>query len=440
MIRWLSVKAERPITWSLRHNPIPVTWSGHVMVGMWWLGGGVPYDDTYSYVSAYSRARANKSMSEIAQNCMRPPQVWKQWRLSTDTNEPTCSSSATWQVHLPASRRAAIHVCNRVDRGRSDDHDHDKDDARVTQTWVGQQRTCLRRDSGQSKFCVDLSAHGFFPFMSSCTIHIPVSMNVIAFAFASSNAVTHLCLSISDPALRWNVWVPAKENAQDVKDQKNFRGNTHLKHAKFLTERISIKWERQYFQRQQDLLCTSHWQWGHKSRTAVSVQLFWCPKTNVDMCSLMLLRSPPAPTRSTCCQKRSLQRPTQRWRTLPHEKGTFDLPPLEITKLHESSVWMKAFARLIVPRQVCAISAWFLKNKKEVFIVVGQPGWSVQNRDPWREGFVALWNDDTQQETTAAEFCEARVHVPRTTSTLRQGKGRAPRTHHVITSYHHVTM
>ncbi len=32
-----------------------------------------------------------------------------------------------------------------------------------------------------------------------------------------------------------------------------------------------------------------------------------------------------------------------------------------MTKLHESSVWMNAFARLIVPLHVWAISAWFLQ-------------------------------------------------------------------------------
>ncbi|CAN7987043.1 unnamed protein product, partial [Ixodes pacificus] len=36
------------------------------------------------------------------------------------------------------------------------------------------------------------------------------------------------------------------------------------------------------------------------------------------------------------------------------------VPPLEMTKLHESSVWITALTRLMVPRQVCAISAWFL--------------------------------------------------------------------------------
>ena len=39
------------------------------------------------------------------------------------------------------------------------------------------------------------------------------------------------------------------------------------------------------------------------------------------------------------------------------------VPPLEITKLQESSVCRKALARLIVPRQVCCISAWFLLIK-----------------------------------------------------------------------------
>ena len=38
------------------------------------------------------------------------------------------------------------------------------------------------------------------------------------------------------------------------------------------------------------------------------------------------------------------------------------VPPLEITKLHDSSVWMKALAKLMVPRQVCDISAWFLQQ------------------------------------------------------------------------------
>ena len=39
------------------------------------------------------------------------------------------------------------------------------------------------------------------------------------------------------------------------------------------------------------------------------------------------------------------------------------VPPLLITKLHESSVWMNALARLMVPRHVWDISAWFLTEK-----------------------------------------------------------------------------
>lgn len=39
------------------------------------------------------------------------------------------------------------------------------------------------------------------------------------------------------------------------------------------------------------------------------------------------------------------------------------VPPLDMTNVQESTVWMRAPCRLIVPRQVCAISAWFLQRK-----------------------------------------------------------------------------
>lgn len=39
------------------------------------------------------------------------------------------------------------------------------------------------------------------------------------------------------------------------------------------------------------------------------------------------------------------------------------VPPLDMTNVQESTVWIRAPWRLIVPRQVCAISAWFLQPK-----------------------------------------------------------------------------
>ena len=41
------------------------------------------------------------------------------------------------------------------------------------------------------------------------------------------------------------------------------------------------------------------------------------------------------------------------------------LPPLEMTIVHESAVVMNAEAKLIVPRHVCVISAWFLVATKK---------------------------------------------------------------------------
>ena len=44
------------------------------------------------------------------------------------------------------------------------------------------------------------------------------------------------------------------------------------------------------------------------------------------------------------------------------------VPPFEMTNVQESSVWMSAPCRLMVPRHVCAISAWFLIANKQTSV------------------------------------------------------------------------
>lgn len=46
------------------------------------------------------------------------------------------------------------------------------------------------------------------------------------------------------------------------------------------------------------------------------------------------------------------------------------VPPLLITKQHESSVCTMALIRFIVPRHVCPISVWLLKEKKTLYSII----------------------------------------------------------------------
>lgn len=58
---------------------------------------------------------------------------------------------------------------------------------------------------------------------------------------------------------------------------------------------------------------------------------------------------------------------TQDWRSTSLAALMWNVwvPPLVMTNVHESTVWIKAPWSEIVPRQVCDISAWFLRQGNE---------------------------------------------------------------------------